>query len=242
MHRFLITALLTSLLGLGVGQAQEESAVETKLREALRNSMIQQRNVEAERARLDAELKALTVQSKQQIDKLKLALSDATKQATDDKTVSDQKLKETTERLTKAEAQVAALAASLDKWKASHVQVTEIARKKEAERAKLEAKNLELNQLVKDRERRNLELYKTAQEILDRYESFSLGRAIAAREPFTGLAKVKLEEQVQGYRDKVADGFVKEGEPARVEPSSAPATTTPPDPATPKAESKTASQ
>ena len=202
--------------------AQEESAVETKLREALRNSMIQQRTVEGERARLDAELQALKIQSERQITDLKRALSDATKQASDDKVVSSQKLKETSERLAATEAQVAALAASLDKWKASHIQVTEIARKKEGERAQLQATNLELQRLVKDRERRNLELYQTAQEILTRYEDFSFGRAIAAREPFTGLAKVKLEEQVQDYRNKVKDGFVKEGEPARVEPASSP--------------------
>jgi hypothetical protein len=70
---------------------------------------------------------------------------------------------------------------------------------------------------VKDRERRNLELYETGKEILERYRSFGLGKAISAREPFTGLAKVKLEEQVQGYQSQLADGFVKSGEPARVE-------------------------
>jgi hypothetical protein len=198
--------------------AQEEvSPVELKLREALRNSMIQQRSVEGERARLDAELQALKVQSERQINDLKRALSEATKQADSDKTIADQKLKETTERLKVAEGQAAALAASLDKWKASHTQLSEITRLKEADRAKLEVENQNLKNLVKDRERRNLELYQTGKEILDRYKSFGLGKAIAAREPFTGLAKVKLEEQVQGYQHKLADGFVEAGEPARVE-------------------------
>jgi len=212
----LITALLL-FCGTAVRAQEETSEVELKLREALRTSMIQQRTVEGERARLDAELQALKVQSERQIADLKRALSEATKQADDEKAVSSQKLKETSERLAVAEAQGAALAASLDKWKASHVQVTEIARKKEADRAKLQAEKLELTRLVKDRERRNLELYSTGKEILERYESFGLGRAIAAREPFTGLAKVKLEEQVQGYRNELADGFVKEGDPVRVE-------------------------
>ncbi len=201
-----------------ISQAQEEvSPVELKLREALRNSMIQQRTVEGERARLDAELQALKVQSERQIADLKRALSEATKQADSDKAVADQKLKETTERLKVAEGQVGALAASLDQWKASHIQLSDITRKKEADRAKLEAENVDLKNLVKDRERRNLELYETGKEILDRYRSFGLGKAISAREPFTGLAKVKLEEQVQGYQNQLADGFVKSGEPARVE-------------------------
>jgi hypothetical protein len=201
--------------------AQEVSPVELKLREALRNSMIQQRTVEGERARLDAELQALKVQSDRQIADLKRALAEATKQADADKAVADQKLKETSEKLKATEGQAAALAGSLDKWKASHTQLAEITRQKEAERARLEVENIDLKNLVKDRERRNLELYKTGKEILDRYESFSLGKAISAREPFTGLAKVKLEEQVQDYRNGLDDDFVKTGDSAKVAPVSA---------------------
>ena len=50
-------------------------------------------------------------------------------------------------------------------------------------------------------------------EILDRYENFAFGKALLAREPFTGLAKVRLEEQVQDYKDQLTDGMVKEGDP-----------------------------
>jgi hypothetical protein len=235
-----ILALLVSLSSPAF--SQEESEVETKLREALRNSMIQQRTVEGERARLDAELQALKVQSERQIVDLKRALTEANKAAADDKATSSQTLKATNERLAATEAQAAAFAASLDKWKTSHIQLTEIARKKEAERAALQAKTVELERLVKDRERRNLALFHTANEILERYESFSLGRAIAAREPFTGLAKVKLEEQVQDYRNEVKEGLVKEGEPARVEEVSTQPAAASSEPAAPSAESSPASQ
>jgi hypothetical protein len=44
---------------------------------------------------------------------------------------------------------------------------------------------------------------------LTRYEKFGLGQALSAREPFTGITRVKLESQVQDYEDKIADQKVK---------------------------------
>jgi hypothetical protein len=41
-------------------------------------------------------------------------------------------------------------------------------------------------------------------EILTRYEKFSLGEALAAREPFIGLTRVKLENLTQDYSDKIS--------------------------------------
>ena len=112
-------------------------------------------------------------------------------------------------------ARLEALTASLAKWQASHAEVSKVARAKEQERASLASKATVLEQKVADRERRNLELYQTAKDILERYEKFSLGRALSAREPFTGLARVKLEEQIQDYRDKLADGLIRAGESAK---------------------------
>ena len=51
-------------------QEEDQAAIEAKLRESLRGSMLQLRNTEAERARLDAELQALKVQSERQIKEL----------------------------------------------------------------------------------------------------------------------------------------------------------------------------
>ena len=70
-----------------------------------------------------------------------------------------------------------------------------------------------------EREVAALAVYETGKEILERYENYAFGKALLAREPFTGLAKVKLEEQVQDYKDKLADGMVREGEPAAAAPA-----------------------
>jgi hypothetical protein len=50
-------------------------------------------------------------------------------------------------------------------------------------------------------------------EILTRYEKFGLGEAIGAKEPFTGLTRVKLQELVQDYKDKLLNQTVKAGQP-----------------------------
>jgi hypothetical protein len=98
---------------------------------------------------------------------------------------------------------------SLAKWKAAYEQIQTAAQKSEAERARLASEAIILKRKVEDRERKNLELYKTANEVLTRYEKFSLGQALSAREPFTGITRVKLESQVQDYEDKIADQRVK---------------------------------
>ncbi len=98
---------------------------------------------------------------------------------------------------------------SLAKWKAAFEQIQTAAQKAEAERSKVASESIILKRKVEDRERKNLELYKTANEVLTRYEKFGLGEALSAKEPFTGITRVKLENQVQDYQDKIADNRVK---------------------------------
>lgn len=104
---------------------------------------------------------------------------------------------------------------SLAKWKTAYEQIQTAGQKAEAERAKLASESIVLKRKVEDRERKNLELYKTANEVLTRYEKFGLGEALSAKEPFTGITRVKLENQVQDYQDKIADQKVKPDEAPR---------------------------
>jgi hypothetical protein len=212
---FLLAAslLLAATFTSPLSAQEDQAAIEAKLRESLRGAMLQLRNTEAERARLDAELQALKVQSERQIKDLTAKLEESLKRADEDKALADKTIADQGKKLEAEQARTAAFAASLEKWKASYHQITDIARAKEAERLRLLDKSLRLEHTVADRERRNLELYKTGQEILDRYENFAFGKALLAREPFTGLAKVRLEEQVQDYKDQLTDGMVKEGDP-----------------------------
>jgi len=67
----------------------------------------------------------------------------------------------------------------------------------------LKLQNALLQRRVDDDETRNVALFQLGNDILTRYEKFSLGDALAAKEPFTQLTRVKLENLVQGYEDKL---------------------------------------
>ena len=152
--------------------------------ETERNTLLSDKvQLEQEKKTLSAKVDALNKQVAE--DKAKLDLMDAKQKELDD---------------TKQ---------SLAKWKTAYEQIQTAAQKSEAERAKLASESIILKRKVDDRERKNLELFKTANEILTRYEKFGLGEALAAKEPFTGITRVKLENQVQDYQDKIADQRVK---------------------------------
>jgi len=173
------------------------NADDARLRETLRTLTLRLRSAETERntllsdkAQLEQEKKALSGK----VDGLNKQVA-ADKEKLDQLDAKQKELDDTKE--------------SLGKWKTAYEQIQTAAQKSEAERAKLASESIILKRKVEDRERKNLELFKTANEILTRYEKFGLGEALSAKEPFTGIARVKLENQVQDYQDKIADERVK---------------------------------
>jgi len=52
-------------------------------------------------------------------------------------------------------------------------------------------------------------MYRLANEVLDRYAQFGLGTAIAAREPFVGITKVKFQTLLQDYQNKLTDQTIR---------------------------------
>ena len=66
-------------------------------------------------------------------------------------------------------------------------------------------------------------MFKVANEILVRYERFGLGDALTAREPFTGITRVKLQSLFEDYQDKLTDQKIKPLEAKPPEPAATPA-------------------
>ncbi|HVU24584.1 MAG TPA: phage major capsid protein [Opitutus sp.] len=186
--------------------ARADEASEAKLREALRNVTLQLRTAESDRAAQQNANAALTDDNKALTAKLEAVKKDfADERTATDKTIADLK-----KQLAARESDLAQAKETGEKWEASQKEAAALATGKEAERAKLEQKNLELARLLADREAKNLALFQTANEILTRYEKFSLGEALAAREPFVGRTRTKLENLVQDYEDKLNDQRVKQ--------------------------------
>ena len=195
---------------------EQPGAAETKLRDSLKATMLQLRTAETEKATLQA----AQSENEAKLKELTAELEAVKKKAAANGAEAEKAHAELTERLLSQEKETARISTSLDKWKVAYHQAADVARRKESERAKLASEKIVLERKVADRETKNLELYGLGKEILLRYENFSLGRALLAREPFTGVSKVRLEELIEGYRDKITDAKIKP------EPAAAAATTT----------------
>ncbi len=208
-HLVLFIAILAGLTA--SIQAAEEAdpamAVLKRMRDQLRTVMIQQQKTEAERATLQAANVDLEDKLKSLDAKFKaLAKESNAQKDADAKAIADLKAK-----IAAQEQQQARLEESLVKWKEGYQKVTDEAKKIDSQRAEMAARVILLDRKVADYQRKNDELFKVGNEVLSKYEGFGLGTAIAAREPFTRNMRVKLENLVQDYSDKLVDNKVNPG-------------------------------
>jgi len=191
--------LLLSVVPLFAADAPDPALA--RLREGLRNTMLQLRDAQTQLAAAQA----AQADSDQKNKTLAAQIEALTKQGGADRDAAKKTIASLTAQAADQGAQIAQLKESLAKWKAAQAQASTRAAAKEADRAKLAAANIVLQRTVDERETQNIALYKLGNEILSRYEKFGLGEALLAREPFTGIARVKLQTLVQDYRDKILD-------------------------------------
>jgi hypothetical protein len=212
MNRQLPLSLLAGLLAAaGSLNAQDAAATaEARLRENLRATTLQLRTAQNDLAAAQAARDALAAEQKAvetELEKLKKQL--VADRVENDKTVAALK--------SAAAAQAADLAAAIEelsKTRASLAKVVDYAKKTETERNELASRVARLETQSEDQIARNVALYRIGNEILDRFAKFRLGDAIGAREPFIGVARAKLETQVQEYGDRLMSQRIKTAEPA----------------------------
>jgi len=195
-----------------VAQQPAAGAAEARLREQLRATLVQLRTAESERGVLQASQAALEGEKAAlggELEAKTKAYDALVAEAEAARLKAAEEIAQLKERLAGREAELGQHRAALEKWRLAHRQVTGVAQKKEEQRAAAAQKVVELERRVADHERRNVELYKVGEEILTRYAKFGFGDALAAREPFTGLTRTKLENLVQGYGDRLLDQVIK---------------------------------
>lgn len=185
--------------------AADPAAAEAKLRESLRNTMLQLRTMQGER---DA-LQAAKTQLEQEKQALTQQVEKITKQMAGDKESADKTIAELRDQAVRQGDQILQLKDALENASAENKKVVALAQHKENERAKLTQEKIELERIVADQGTKNREMYNVGKEILGRYESFGLGTAITAREPFIGTMRVKLENLVQDLGDKLSAQRIK---------------------------------
>lgn len=193
-------------------QQAPPSAAEQKLRENLRSTMLQLRTVENDKLILQA----TQAENEAKLKELTTKVETLIKQLGSEKDAADKLQADLQTKLAEQNRTVAELGQSLEKWKADHQRISEIATTKEAQRVKLAGEVVLLQRRVDDQQAKNATMYKVGSEVLTRYERFVLGDAIAAREPFTGIARVKFETLAQDFRDQLDDTRVTPQAPAKV--------------------------
>ncbi len=201
-RQFLFISILATLPGLAQ-QAQDPSV---KLREQLRSTLLQLRSAQTENANLQAAQAAAETKAKEQDEKiaaLEKRNEAVVKQGNIDKATSQETIATLNDKLSAREKRIVEYHEALEKWKAGYQKAAEVARTKEAERAGLATEIIGHKRTIADREAKNIALFNTANEIINRFENYALGKALAAREPFISTTRVKVENLVEGYKDKI---------------------------------------
>lgn len=203
MKKHLILLVVGAYVLLLVSNVRAADAVsnETRLRDALRNALIQARTAENDRAVSEAEkadLKGKNEAFSKQVEAL-------TKQARVDKEKTDKVAGDLRARVAAQEAQIGRLRQDFDKTSDDLRKSEEQAKALEAARSKLADDVILLQRVVADQKTKNREMYKLGLDILGRFEKFGLGEALRSKEPFVGLTRVKLQNYVQDLQDRLAD-------------------------------------
>jgi uncharacterized coiled-coil protein SlyX len=211
--------------------------MESRLRDALRTTMLQLRDAQTQivtlqAAQVQSDKDKADLQAK--VDALSGQVKTLTDQAASDKAASDKAIADLNAQVTDQTGQIAKLNDALKEWKDAYNQVAQLAAAKEAARADLAGQVIVLQRVVDDRELKNFALYKLGIEILTRYEQFSLGDALSAKEPFVGISRVKLETLVQDYKDKLINQAITSGQPLPATPNSSAPGSAPGKPVKPK--------
>jgi chromosome segregation ATPase len=189
----ILVALLVALPT--VVRAQSET---DRLREALRSATAQLRSLEDQRAALQAR-QAVAERDRDRLQKE----NDAFKAQVKDAEQAYQKaIEDFNQRLAERDD-------TLEKWKGAYEDAANVARTKDAERAKLDSEATALKASGKSCEAKNTQLLKAGNEMLTYFKSMNLLDGIAVHEPVFGIKRVELQNALQDFRDKILDQKVK---------------------------------
>jgi hypothetical protein len=198
---FIVFGLFASLSVGTLRAADAPSPAEAHLREALRNTMLQLRTAQTDNATLQAAQADSAIKQKD----LTAQVAALAKKSAADKTASDKKVADLTAKTDAQDVQITQFKEAIEKWKTTYEQAVAVAASKEAERAKFADSCVKQDRLIADLKSKNSALFKLGSEILSRYEKFGLGTALTAKEPFVGITRVKLQNYVQDYEDKLTE-------------------------------------
>jgi len=170
--------------------AQAPSPAEARLRDQLRSTTLELRQLQAEQQELQAQLQ----DARQQLATLRTQSGQAQQAASAEQG-----------RNLALSNQVDQLRDALGKWQASQKQALELAHARDAEARRLdgELQQVKAEQAVCHND--NVELVDVSQNLLDAYAHKGFGAVLKDAEPVTGLGHVRFETLAQTYHARIVN-------------------------------------
>jgi chromosome segregation ATPase len=198
-----IAALGVLLAAAGHARAAD-SDLEAHLREQLRATTIALRDAQDQNATLAARQKELTTQltaAQQEIEQLKAKAGGGAGDA--DKVAAAE------DAAAKSEEQLDQARALLEKWKTAYNQAADVARARDAAARDFETRFNRSSAGLTQCMEKNGKLETLAGELLDRIDKHTLLDDVIEGEPVTQIYRVKLENILQDYQDRLRDQEVR---------------------------------
>jgi chromosome segregation ATPase len=165
-----------------------------RLREALRSATLQTRQLEDQRTALQAKLADAErdkAAAKAQVDAAKAEVRQVEKQHREAVDEFNKRLSERDE--------------TLEKWKSAYEEAANVARDKDAARARFEGEANAYKASTKGCVAKNDQMLKAGRELLKQYKSVTIGDTIVAHEPMLGLRRVEIQNRIQDSGDQILD-------------------------------------
>lgn len=186
-------SIVSAVVMADLGSARADTETD-KLREALRQATLQTRQLEDQRAALQAKVADADkriAEAKAQTDAAKAEVRQVEKQHREAVDEFNRRLSERDE--------------TLEKWKSAYEEAATVARDKDAARAKFEGEANAYKASNQGCVAKNTQMLKAGHELLKRYQSVTIGDTIVAHEPMLGLRRVEIQNTIQDSKDKILD-------------------------------------
>jgi len=190
-HRSVIILAFMAAMALPAVKAHAQSETD-RLRDALRSATAQVRSLEDQRTAIQAQLAEVT----RARDALKAEVDTAKAQVRKVEADYRQAVHEFNDRLEERNQ-------TLEKWKEAYIEAATVARTKDSERAKFETESKTFKAGLNACTVKNKELVKVGRDLLQRYDNLTIVDSVAAQEPLIGFQRVKIQNLLQDYGDKV---------------------------------------
>lgn len=195
--------LLLVFLAAGIHTVRADSTDTARAR--MRVTVLQLRSVTAERDSLQAQNTDL----QNQVRDLTEQFAKVTKQGAADRDAASRSIAELQARAATQAQSIADYQKSQSAAQAELRRTTALLSAFQSRAASLTGDNITLKQSVDQEKARNAAMLKLATEVLGRYQKQGIGDLLLTKEPFTGLARTRLENIAQDYQAQLVAQRIK---------------------------------